>query len=293
MSDALLQPVKQMIIDALRIEDAANDVVTNARQVLHAATSDHDHRVLLQVVSLARDVRRDFHPVGQPHAGHLAQRRVRLLRRAGVDAETDAALLRAGLERRDLVPELLDFPPPGHELVHRRHRSVSSPKPPAQHPAPALPATRPREAGSVSYPPRTDCQGIFPAAVSHPGGRGPRRTRRRTSEDPLRRCVSIHGATARPPCSCPVRGARVTRDVQPLPAAAGHRGAPELRRKPARRRSPGGRPDALQPTRGTGPRAPLGVPPSGATDLAGALACGFAPPPLALRGAEQSRRRRR
>ena len=38
-------------------------------------------RVLLQVVTLARDVAGDFHAVGEAHAADLAERRVRLLRR--------------------------------------------------------------------------------------------------------------------------------------------------------------------------------------------------------------------
>src|SRR5204863_6285141 len=52
--------------------------------------------VLLQVVALARDVRADLHAVGQPHAGHLAQRGVRLLRRSGVHARAHTAPLRGG-----------------------------------------------------------------------------------------------------------------------------------------------------------------------------------------------------
>ena len=38
------------------VERAADDVVANARQVLHAAAADEDDRVLLEVVTLARDV---------------------------------------------------------------------------------------------------------------------------------------------------------------------------------------------------------------------------------------------
>ena len=46
--------------DAGRVERAADDLVTHARQVFHtAATHEHD-RVLLQVVADAGDVRRDL-----------------------------------------------------------------------------------------------------------------------------------------------------------------------------------------------------------------------------------------
>src|SRR5687768_12812460 len=48
-----------------RVERAANHVVTNAGQVLHATAADEHDGVLLQVVSLARDVARDFHLVRQ------------------------------------------------------------------------------------------------------------------------------------------------------------------------------------------------------------------------------------
>ena len=56
-------------------------MVANSGQVLDAAAADEHDRVLLQVVPLTGDVRRDFHPVRQPDAGDLAQCRVRLLRR--------------------------------------------------------------------------------------------------------------------------------------------------------------------------------------------------------------------
>src|SRR6266704_4525612 len=62
------------------VERAADDVVANARQVLDAAAADEHHRVLLEVVSDARDVGRDLDSRGQPDAGDLPQSRVRLLR---------------------------------------------------------------------------------------------------------------------------------------------------------------------------------------------------------------------
>src|SRR5580765_5429419 len=78
-----------------RVQRAAHDVVTHSRQILHAAPADEHDRVLLQVVPLARDVARHLDAVRQPHARDLAQRGVRLLRRGGVDARADPALLRA------------------------------------------------------------------------------------------------------------------------------------------------------------------------------------------------------
>src|SRR3954451_1251634 len=78
------------------VERAADDLVADARQVLDAAAAHEHDGVLLQVVALARDVDRDLHLVGQAHAGHLAQSRVRLLGRGGVDARADPATLRSG-----------------------------------------------------------------------------------------------------------------------------------------------------------------------------------------------------
>src|ERR1700704_1710260 len=58
---------------ALRVEHAADDVIAHARQVLDAAAADHHHRVLLQIVALARDVADHLEPICEPYLGHLAQ----------------------------------------------------------------------------------------------------------------------------------------------------------------------------------------------------------------------------
>src|SRR5206468_3332319 len=79
-----------------RVQRPAHDLVTDAREVLHAAAAHEHHRVLLEVVPFAGDVGRDLHPVREPDARHLAERRVRLLRRRRVDARADAAALRSG-----------------------------------------------------------------------------------------------------------------------------------------------------------------------------------------------------
>src|SRR3954452_3770756 len=84
------------VADAGGVERPAHHLVAHARQVLDAAAADEHDGVLLQVVPLAGDVDRDLHAVGEPDAGDLAQRGVRLLRRRGVDARADAAPLRGG-----------------------------------------------------------------------------------------------------------------------------------------------------------------------------------------------------
>src|SRR6266404_8330323 len=123
--------------DAHGIEGAADDVVADARQVLHAAPADHHHRVLLEVVAHARDVAGHFQAVGEPHAGDLAQRRVRLLRSGGVDAGADPALLGAAGHRGrlPLVDDLLA--PLADELANRGHPNLSTRPPPRMMPAAA------------------------------------------------------------------------------------------------------------------------------------------------------------
>src|SRR3954447_1359392 len=116
--------------DAGGVQRAADDLVAHARKVLDAAPADEHDGVLLQVVTLARDVGRDLHLVGQPDAADLAQRGDRLLRRGRVQACADAAPLRGGdlllaaltrLEARGGQLLLRRVAPLAHELGGRRH----------------------------------------------------------------------------------------------------------------------------------------------------------------------------
>src|SRR5262249_18322152 len=100
---AVFGPALAAVLDAFRVGRAADDVIAHAGEVLDAAAANEHHRVLLQIMALAGDVARDLEPVGQPHARHLAQRRVGLFRRRRIDARADAALLRRSRERRHLV----------------------------------------------------------------------------------------------------------------------------------------------------------------------------------------------
>src|SRR3954465_3785849 len=93
---AVLRTRLLAVRDAGGVEGAADDLVTHARKILDPAPANEDDRVLLQVVALARDVGGDLHAVGQTHAGDLAKRRVRLLRRGRVDARADTTPLRSG-----------------------------------------------------------------------------------------------------------------------------------------------------------------------------------------------------
>src|SRR5579863_10569637 len=109
------------ILDALRVEHAAQDVIADAGQILDAAAADHHHRMFLKVVTFARDVADDFEAIGEPHFGDLAKRRIRLLRRRRIDARAHAALLRAGLQMPRLFAIDLFVPRLADQLTDRRH----------------------------------------------------------------------------------------------------------------------------------------------------------------------------
>src|SRR5690606_23249332 len=110
------------VLDALRIEHAAQDVVTDAGKVLHAAPADQNNRVLLQVVTFAGDVANGFVAVlGQTDLGDLTQSRVRLLRGRRINAGANAATLGRTFQSRDLVTGGLGLARLADQLVDRRH----------------------------------------------------------------------------------------------------------------------------------------------------------------------------
>src|ERR1700749_4403377 len=112
------------VLDALGIEHAANDVIAHAGKVLDAAAADQDHAVFLKIMAFARNIGQRFEAVGQAHLGDLAQRGVRLLRRRGVDAGADSALLRAFLQGRNLVALRLGAARLANELIDCRHSQL-------------------------------------------------------------------------------------------------------------------------------------------------------------------------
>src|SRR3954452_1643761 len=103
------------------VEGAADDLVAHAGEVLHT-TAAHEHdRVLLEVVALAGDVGGDLHAAGEPDAGDLAQRRVRLLRRVRVDAGAHAPTLGGALQGWRLRLRGLGLPALADQLLDRGH----------------------------------------------------------------------------------------------------------------------------------------------------------------------------
>src|SRR3954453_3957629 len=115
------------VADALGVQRAADDLVTHTREVLHTAAAHEHHRVLLQVVADARDVRRHLDATGEADTGDLAQRRVRLLRRRRVDARAHASTLRGTLQRRGLGLLDLVLAALADQLVDRGHGRPGSP----------------------------------------------------------------------------------------------------------------------------------------------------------------------
>src|SRR5919107_6041109 len=91
------------VADAGGVEGAPDDLVADAREVLHPAAAHEDHRVLLEVVPLAGDVGGDLHAARQPDPGHLAEGGVRLLGGVGVHASAHAPALGGALQSGGLA----------------------------------------------------------------------------------------------------------------------------------------------------------------------------------------------
>ncbi len=107
------------LIDAGGIERSANNVVPYSRQILHPSAADHYYRVFLQIMSFTRNIRSDLDAVCQAHASHLAQRRIRLFRRSGVDASAHTALLRIAVECRRFALKQNSFAARPNQLIYR------------------------------------------------------------------------------------------------------------------------------------------------------------------------------
>src|SRR3954447_1039204 len=110
------------VLHARRVERASHDRVPDTTEVLGAAAAHEHDRVLLQVVALAGDVAGHLDAGGEPDAGDLSERRVRLTGRDGEHASADAAPLRGTLQRGGLVLLLLGLATLTHELLDGGHR---------------------------------------------------------------------------------------------------------------------------------------------------------------------------
>jgi len=123
---AIFRPALLPPFNTQAVERPAHNVVTHTGKVSHTpATNEHD-RVLLQVVTLAADVRRHFLAVAQTNTRDLPQRGVRLLGRRGPDLNAHTTLLRARLKVTDLRLGLRRNTGLADELVDGRHGEARS-----------------------------------------------------------------------------------------------------------------------------------------------------------------------
>ena len=89
-------------VDALCIERSADDVVTHTGKVLNTAAADENNRVLLKVMTDARDISRNLDAVGKTNSGDLSKSRVGLLGGGGLNRCANTALLRRSSVGHDI-----------------------------------------------------------------------------------------------------------------------------------------------------------------------------------------------
>src|SRR5512136_272232 len=69
--DTVLGTADTAFFDTGSVERAADDMVTNAREILHTAATDEHNGVFLKVVAFIRDIGDDLITVGEAHLGDL------------------------------------------------------------------------------------------------------------------------------------------------------------------------------------------------------------------------------
>src|SRR5690554_727933 len=114
------------ILNALKVEGTANDVVTHTGQVLYTTAAHENDRVFLQVVAFTTDVGNHFVAVGKTHFGDFTQSGVRLLGGSGVHASADTTTLRAVFKSRALAAFACDFARLARELTNGWHDLYAS-----------------------------------------------------------------------------------------------------------------------------------------------------------------------
>ena len=85
------------------IQRTADNVVTNAGQVLNSSASDKYGRVLLKIMTFAGDINGTLLLVGQSYSRNLSYSRVRLFGRRGRNRKANAALLRTVVQNGRLA----------------------------------------------------------------------------------------------------------------------------------------------------------------------------------------------
>ena len=108
------------------VQCSADYVISDSGEIFYAASANQHDGVLLQIVTDAWNVSRDFDSVGQADAGNFAQCRVRLLWRLRVDAGADSALLRTSLQRRTRRLVSRTLAAIANQLIKSRHSLLLS-----------------------------------------------------------------------------------------------------------------------------------------------------------------------
>src|ERR1700676_2173999 len=113
------------VFDAGGVECSANHVIAHTGEILHAAAAHEHDGVLLQVMTYTRNIGCYFDTICQTGSSNFTQGGVGLLRRLRVNANADATLFRAALQRRRLrlCPDLIAAGT--NQLCKRRHGSPS------------------------------------------------------------------------------------------------------------------------------------------------------------------------
>jgi len=96
-------------------------MISNPGQVLDATTTNHDHGVFLQVMTLAADVSRYFVTVRQANTGHLSQSGIGFFGGGGIDARANPPFLRATLQSRYIRLADRSLARLPDQLVYSRH----------------------------------------------------------------------------------------------------------------------------------------------------------------------------
>ena len=109
------------LINALAVKGATNNVIADTRKILHAAPTDQNDGVLLEIVTLATDVCDHFESIREANLGNFTQSRVWLLWCAGHHLQADAAALRALVQSRGLGLDRLVFAAVSDELIDGGH----------------------------------------------------------------------------------------------------------------------------------------------------------------------------
>ena len=117
---SVLGPSLEPALNALAIQRAADNVIADAGQVLHAAPANKDDGVLLQIVPDPRDIACDFYVIGQPDSGHFSHSGVRLFGRRRENTGADASLLRTPVQRGRLAFIFFRRPAFSDELIDSR-----------------------------------------------------------------------------------------------------------------------------------------------------------------------------